>query len=53
MKQTTNAEPFDSNAVGRAIAIQLIKGLSPEAQTKLQRIRAQRAKAMSTKGDRS
>ncbi len=53
MKQTHNAELFDSNAVGREIAIQLIKGLTPEAKTKLQRIRAQRALAMAAKGERS
>ncbi len=53
MKQTHNAEPFDSNAVGRAIAIELIKGLTPEAKTKLQRIRAQRALAMAAKGDKA
>ncbi|SIQ11363.1 hypothetical protein [Marinobacterium stanieri] len=52
MKQTTNAERFDSTAVGREIAIQLIQGLSPEAKTKLQRIRAQRAQAMSAKGEK-
>ncbi|MFN3881471.1 MAG: hypothetical protein ACK4L8_08600 [Nitrincola lacisaponensis] len=54
MKANTNA--FDSNALGRAIAMQILLELPPTALEKVkQRIRARRALAqdLSTKGAHS
>jgi hypothetical protein len=54
MKHTTNAELFDSNAVGREIAKQLLNNLPPQALEKLnRRIRARRAQALKAQGERS
>ena len=53
MKANTNA--FDSNALGRAIAMQILRELPPSALEKLnRRIRARRAQALELprKGDR-
>jgi hypothetical protein len=53
MKANTNA--FDSNALGRAIAMQILLELPPSALEKLnRRIRASRAQALELprKGDR-
>jgi len=52
MKQTTN--PFDSTALGREIAKQILIQLPPQAWDKLnRRIRARRAQALKAQGDRS
>ncbi len=51
--KTTNAGTFDSTAAGKAIAIALIAGMSPEAKARLAarlRARQENRKLQSTKG---